>query len=85
MITDPARGTVIYANTITRTKMRTDCFGYIGRWEEPEEDIIVLKERCFALTTKDCQGCRFYKPRTTVKRHEFYIHQTQIVEWIDEH
>ena len=62
--------------------MRRDCFGWEGQKVEEYGYTYYIKERCTALTTLNCKGCNFYKPRDSVIRHEYYIYQTKIVEWI---
>ncbi len=63
--------------------MRMDCFAWTGKKKE-EGGIMWLEEKCFCTTNKSCAGCNFYKPADSVKRHEYYIFQTKIVEWLDE-
>ena len=61
--------------------MRTDCFAYVGEKKE-DSGIRWTDEKCFCLTTRDCDGCSFYKHKDTVSKHTFFIYQTKIVEWI---
>lgn len=61
--------------------MRTECFAWQGEMKE-EDGIKWIDEKCFCLTTKDCEGCRFFKRKDSVRKHEFYIYQTKITEWI---
>lgn len=62
--------------------MRYDCFAYTGELKNDDGIMWIENEKCFCLTTKDCEGCRFFKHKDTVRKHEFYIYQTKIVEWI---
>lgn len=61
--------------------MREDCFAYEGE-EKTGGGYVWKKERCSATTNKECEDCRFYRNRDTLIRHEYYIYQTKIVEWI---
>lgn len=63
--------------------MNKNCFAYVGVKKEMD-GIKWVEEKCLCLTTADCRGCRFFKPKDSVKKHEYYIFQTKITEWIDD-
>lgn len=62
--------------------MNMSCFAWEG--EKRNEDGIMWfeNERCIALDSDECSGCRFYKNRDSVTKHTFKWHGKEITEWI---
>lgn len=62
--------------------MRMDCFAWSGKQREEDGIRWIENEKCIATINKSCEGCNFYKRWDTVTKHEYYIYQTKITEWI---
>lgn len=62
--------------------MKMSCFAWEGDMKEDDGIRWIENERCFALNSKKCEGCRFYKHRDSVRKHTFILLGEEIVEWL---